>query len=147
MDPSLIIERVIQRALVNSVDENVSHTRQDVLATEDLIVDLLGNRLAQVLAADSPNSGKQDSSVLDYFAGELAHYQELMERNNAVAAALGACDCWGEHEDCAVCQGAGTPGWAVPDKRLFSRFVQPALRTISALTIAKPRVEHKLMDK
>jgi hypothetical protein len=49
-----------------------------------------------------------------------------------LAAALGACDCWGVAADCPVCAGAGTSGWTEPDVELFREFVGPALARISA---------------
>jgi hypothetical protein len=49
-----------------------------------------------------------------------------------LAAALGACDCWGMAADCPLCAGAGTSGWTEPDVELFREFVGPALARISA---------------
>jgi hypothetical protein len=34
--------------------------------------------------------------------------------------------------DCENCLGAGTPGWAMPDRRLFSTLIRPALRALKA---------------
>jgi len=47
--------------------------------------------------------------------------------NLLLAAALGACECWGTDAGCGVCLGAGTAGWTVPDLELFEEFVQPAI--------------------
>lgn len=55
---------------------------------------------------------------------------ELAERNLALAEALGACDCWGQDPRCHVCEGEGGPGWILPDRQLFARYVQPAIRVI-----------------
>ena len=49
-----------------------------------------------------------------------------------LAAALGACDCWGMRSDCPVCAGEGTSGWTEPDVELFQEFVGPALARLSA---------------
>jgi hypothetical protein len=49
-----------------------------------------------------------------------------------LAAALGACDCWGMTSDCPVCAGEGTSGWTEPDVELFREFVGPALVRLSA---------------
>ena len=49
-----------------------------------------------------------------------------------LAAALGACDCWGMRSDCSVCAGEGTSGWTEPDVELFREFVRPALVRLSA---------------
>jgi len=44
-----------------------------------------------------------------------------------LAAALGACECWGLLADCHVCQGRGSAGWTQPDPELFEEFVRPAV--------------------
>jgi hypothetical protein len=44
-----------------------------------------------------------------------------------LAAALGACECWGLAADCELCRGRGSAGWAVPDPELFAEFVEPAI--------------------
>ncbi len=60
-----------------------------------------------------------------------AELDQLREVNDALAAALGACYlCWGKDAGCPVCHGTGGPGTAMPDKRLFARFVAPTLRTL-----------------
>lgn len=45
-----------------------------------------------------------------------------------LAAALGACECWGQDSECGLCGGAGTPGWTTPDQQLFEEYVMPAVR-------------------
>lgn len=45
-----------------------------------------------------------------------------------LAAALGACECWGDDPACAVCGGAGSPAWLEPDEELFREYVLPAVR-------------------
>jgi hypothetical protein len=55
--------------------------------------------------------------------------ERLRERNDALAAALGACYlCWGEDEICEVCGGRGAPGSLPPDYQMFSVLVVPAVR-------------------
>jgi hypothetical protein len=44
-----------------------------------------------------------------------------------LAAALGACECWGLLADCDLCQGHGSAGWTQPDSDLFEEFVRPAV--------------------
>ena len=60
-------------------------------------------------------------------------YEELevlRERNDLLAAALGACYlCWGEDSQCYVCAGEGRPGLGSPDRELFTRFVAPAVHS------------------
>jgi hypothetical protein len=49
-----------------------------------------------------------------------------------LAAALGACDCWGMRSDCPVCAGEGSSGWTEPNVELFREFVGPALARLPA---------------
>jgi hypothetical protein len=51
--------------------------------------------------------------------------------NLLLAAALGACECWGLRADCDLCQGAGSAGWTDPVPELFDEFVGPALAKLS----------------
>ena len=55
--------------------------------------------------------------------------EDLRARNDALAAALGACYlCWGEDFQCPYCHGQGAPGWLSPDADLFGQWIKPALR-------------------
>jgi hypothetical protein len=47
--------------------------------------------------------------------------------NLLLAAALGACECWGLRADCDVCRGRGSAGWTEPVPELFYEFVGPAI--------------------
>lgn len=69
--------------------------------------------------ATEPASGHQGAAV----PSEL-----LAERDAELAAALGACRCWGEDPACGTCQGHGFPGWTDPDEELYREYVLPALR-------------------
>lgn len=71
------------------------------------------------------------------FAELQDELDELRDRNDTIAAALGACyRCWGEEPDCPVCHGHGRPGSEPPDRRLFNHYIAPALQRIRA---APPR--------
>lgn len=47
--------------------------------------------------------------------------------NMLLAAALGACECWGLRAGCGLCHGQGSAGWVQPEPDLFEEFVRPAL--------------------
>ena len=66
--------------------------------------------------------------------------RELRQRNDVLAAALGACAlCWGDDEDCGDCGGEGMPGWQEPDPTLFRELVTPAAeRRAARRTDGKP---------
>lgn len=55
-----------------------------------------------------------------------------LDTNALLAAALGACECWGLRAGCGICQGRGSAGWAQPDLELFDEFVRPAISRLSA---------------
>jgi hypothetical protein len=50
-----------------------------------------------------------------------------LNTNVLLAAALGACECWGFRAGCGMCQGQGVSGWTQPDPALFDEFVKPAI--------------------
>jgi hypothetical protein len=52
--------------------------------------------------------------------------QDRTDRIILLAAALGACECWGDDLDCGVCGGAGSSGWTDPDQDLYREYVRPA---------------------
>jgi hypothetical protein len=58
-------------------------------------------------------------------------YNELVHQNSVVAAALGACDCWGERANCPLCKGVGSPGWMPADENLFDIYVRPVVHQFS----------------
>jgi hypothetical protein len=61
--------------------------------------------------------------------------EALRERNNDLAAALGACyRCWGEDFGCEICGGTGGPGSSMPDAELLARLVAPAARRLREKT-------------
>jgi hypothetical protein len=63
----------------------------------------------------------------------FAELKVLRERNNLLAAAVGACClCWGDDVECRICRGRGRPGFALPDEDLFEEFVLPAIRLLRA---------------
>lgn len=53
--------------------------------------------------------------------------EPLTGTNLLLAAALGACECWGLRADCDVCRGHGAAGWTEPVPELFYEFVGPAI--------------------
>jgi hypothetical protein len=66
-------------------------------------------------------------------AEEWAADRAPVDTNILLAAALGACGCWGLRADCGVCQGQGSAGWTQPDPELFDEFVRPALDRLPAV--------------
>jgi hypothetical protein len=56
-----------------------------------------------------------------------AAYGRPVDVNILLAAALGACECWGLQADCGLCQGQGAAGWFQPEADLFDEFIRPAI--------------------
>jgi hypothetical protein len=57
----------------------------------------------------------------------------ITERHAALAAACGACTCFGEPH-CLDCGGEGKPGWQRPDESLFRQYVGPVLERLGIHT-------------
>jgi len=70
----------------------------------------------------------EDVIVADQWAAD----QTPVDINIVLAAALGACECWGLEADCDLCQGQGSAGWTQPDPELFEEFVRPATERLTA---------------
>ena len=106
--------------------------------SESLLAEILGSRLAAMFSANEPREFDHGNGAEKGFSPDLLpRYEEVVERNGALAAALGACECWGERVECLVCYGTGRPGWIPPDPLLFSRFVRPAVKMVSRLRSAQ----------
>lgn len=68
--------------------------------------------------------------------------EDLRGRNDALAAALGACYlCWGDDLQCPICQGRGTSGWQASDEILFDQWVVPAVRALQLRRKATSHLE------
>jgi hypothetical protein len=79
------------------------------------------------------NSAAELSELRQYMKGMFAEIKLLRERNDALAAAVGACClCWGQNLECRSCRGRGGPGFCMPDESLFEEFVLPAIQTLRA---------------
>ena len=100
--------------------------------------------LAQ-LAGDDPRLALLTKLMLDARAAapepapaaaaiDLGELEELRQRNEALAAALGACFvCWGTDIFCTHCGGEGRRGATAPDPRLFNQLVAPAVARAGAI--------------
>jgi hypothetical protein len=95
---------------------------------EEVLTTALGNRLARALAQDM--SANAEASFLAPHGPSPGDYEELIERDSRMTAALGACVCWGERTDCPVCSGAGSPGWVRPDDDMYEVNVRPAVAAL-----------------
>jgi hypothetical protein len=82
---------------------------------------------------DRATESRRSRSLRHRMSAMRAELQELREHNDGLAAALGACyQCWGNDARCEVCRGTGRAGTFEPDRRLFKKFVSPAIRALQA---------------
>jgi hypothetical protein len=73
---------------------------------------------------------------------DFTAHESVTERNAALAAACGACTCFGEPH-CLDCGGEGKPGWQRPDESLFRMYVAPVLERLGVQVDAE-RPHHAL---
>jgi hypothetical protein len=112
-------------------------TTSDLAAVESLLLKVLPDpmgfaervlgEMAERLATAPPDNGPEivDGAVVTEDSGVPT---ALADRDLLLAAALGACECWGEDAGCVECGGAGAPGWAPADPELYATYVAPAVR-------------------
>lgn len=128
LDPFALVDRVLQKVL-DQLEREGALAGYDNMPPEELIATALGNWLTGMLASGRPPDVVEVPADGDR-AAQSTRDDELVERNSALAAAVGACDCWGEQADCPFCDGDGSAGWVRPDKQLFARYVYPAVRKL-----------------
>ena len=77
----------------------------------------------------------EDSTASETFTvpGRPAADERPVDINILLAAALGACECWGLQADCGLCQGLGSAGWIEPEADLFNEFVRPAIARLPGI--------------
>ncbi len=89
----------------------------------------------------SDEAARESEGISDAMLGKLqqqvdsmsAEMNLLRERNDLLAAAVGACClCWGQDLGCRSCRGRGGPGFSIPDESLFGEYVVPAIETLRA---------------
>jgi hypothetical protein len=71
--------------------------------------------------------GESAASKIVITPEEPDRFEEPDGINILLAAALGACECWGVRADCDLCHGLGSAGWTEPVPELFDEFVGPAI--------------------
>ncbi len=81
------------------------------------------DQLVERLSSDLPQgAAPAGAPTYDSTATEV-----LSDRNTLFAAAVGACECWGEDPRCPRCSGHGSPGWMPPDSQLYAEYIAPAV--------------------
>jgi hypothetical protein len=127
VNPLAMVERVFQQ-VVDQLARTDGFSPDGDAPTEELVAVALGNRLARMVADGRSPAGRRAPAYDAATDLDDPLLDELLERNLALAAALGACDCWGQEPSCPICDGMGGPGWIPPDSQLFAAYVYPAMR-------------------
>jgi hypothetical protein len=127
LDTSAIVQRVLQTA-VGQMMRDGAFAAAGGATPEDMIAGAVSNWLTRTVQS---GDGSLSAHSIETTSRDL-EVDDLVERASELAAALGACDCWGDDPDCPFCHGGGTPGWMPPDRRLFAVYVYPAIRTLRA---------------
>jgi hypothetical protein len=71
----------------------------------------------------------------------------LRERNDTLAAALGACHlCFGSDPMCEECSGRGVPGSLVPEPAAYRDYVLPAVQRVRAIHDKRERRLRRYLD-
>ena len=107
-DPANFLDQILS-PVAHELGIDPSHLDGGEYSPEDLIAAAVGNRLAQFLGPQGPVP-MNGEDLLDL----STRHDQLQARNSVLAAALGACDCWGEDPGCGICHGVGRPGSAPP---------------------------------
>ena len=141
----------------NALVESVFHHVQDRLASSGVLVDaankppdkmiatVVGNGIARMILNENPSVVGEECRAGDPNE-ETAYYEELVDRNVVLAAALGACVCWGREVDCPSCYGDGAPGWVSPDDQLFATYVHPAINAAKSQDTTVPTIKPKIKN-
>jgi hypothetical protein len=138
LDPLAFVERVllhVQDQLAPD-DPVIGNSYQPL---DEWLVATLGNQLAGLIAKENLLIGNVGS-----FAARRndALLKEVIPQDAVLAAALGACECWGRWKDCPICEGDGSPGWLIPDEQLYARFVHPAVSAIRDFDFGTSRIKN-----
>lgn len=118
----------MSRSELQDVEALLARILPDPSAYLDRLLSELVERLG-VAPHPAPGVGGTDEADAD---------RRLVDHNLLLAAALGACDCWGADPACPVCEGDGAAGWTEPDRDLFTELVAPAVARVEADARAGP---------
>jgi hypothetical protein len=130
-DAVALVERALQQAQEQVMRDGGFAAGSDT-SPKEVIAAALGDRLARMIVNEG-SSTVTNWPTANGQALNLRYYEELVDRNSVLAAALGACECWGHHVDCPVCDGVGGPGWTLPDEQLYTSYVLPAVDAATSL--------------
>lgn len=126
----------ILRLLEQRQQQN-SEPQEDVILSSEEDVYLEHGTLAEENREESARHTQELEDTVNKVYAEL---EALRTRNNALAAALGACYlCFGDDLLCEECGGRGIPGSLAPKPAAFRKYVLPAFRRAKAIETGRGR--------
>jgi hypothetical protein len=149
VDPNELLSRLANSnpAVASLLQQLKAQQQQAATRSEIIDVEAAPTHAASLEAGEASAGAESAGSIEepdDAYACELHELQRradlmcaelklLRERNDLLAAALGACClCWGQDLSCRSCRGRGGPGFCIPDEELFEEYVVPAIHTFRA---------------
>ena len=108
MDNTYACQQIVQDAVLQATGADATAYEAEDGTSDDRLAHWIGTQAVQLLT-DGGGQGvvAEMNNLIDYVNTGMSHYGALAERNSELAAALGACTCWGEREDCEACGGVG----------------------------------------
>jgi hypothetical protein len=137
LDTSVIMDRVFAQLAQRVASQGIPPEFAG-MSPEDLIASAAADWIGRMLLPGADEPIEVRSSVAPDREPALPGYDELLERNAELAAALGACECWGDDEDCPDCYGEGGSGWLRPDRRLYAHYVHQAVKRLPPAPRRRP---------
>lgn len=133
----LLAQQAQTNPMVAMFAKHMAEQKAIAAARENLpVIDLEASEVdaeVEEIQEQDENSAAELSELRQYVKGMFAEIKLLRERNDSLAAAVGACClCWGQNLECRSCRGRGGPGFCMPDESLFEEFVLPAIQTLRA---------------
>jgi hypothetical protein len=118
-----VVDQVVQRFASQGLPPGLAGR-----SPEDIVAAAVADWIGRILLPPPVDDVIDVPSLSEPEPDAPSPWEDLLDRNAELAAALGACECWGEDEACLICFGEGGAGWVRPDRRLYARYVRHAVR-------------------
>jgi hypothetical protein len=120
----------VQTLLVHVLPDPAGYAQRLLLQAMNRWGQLAEPSATAFYAASSPEDNTNETFIS---ADQLGETEPPIDTNILLAAALGACECWGLEPNCHVCFGHGRAGWTEPEPDLFNEFVRPAIARLPGM--------------
>jgi hypothetical protein len=136
VDTQVLVGRVLQN-LVGQIAADAGASGHGDVPPEEVLARTIVEWIKPWLDAGPPSLDRSAGGV------EVIDLEDL-DRNAELAAALGACRCWGERPACPTCGGYGEPGWVRPDRALFAYYALPAVDRLRSERELAPKPDERM---